>query len=82
MNANKVKAGKARAAQFTPEYQATAARALVEKRGTEYMREIGRRGAKVFYKLYRWSPAGTRGWALVNRKTEEVIAHYNVFPTR
>jgi hypothetical protein len=48
VNANKVKAGKARAAQFTPEYQAAAARALVEQRGVNHMRAIAGAGPRRF----------------------------------
>ena len=80
MSAHHVRAGKARAAQFTPESQAAAARALVEKRGAGYMRTIGKRGARMFYRLYRWSPAGTRGWALINRSTKEIIATRDTLP--
>lgn len=66
------KAGKARAAQFTPASQAAAARALVEQRGVEHMREIGRKGARTFYKRYKWSPAAQSGWAIVDKRTGQV----------
>lgn len=68
------RAGQARAKQFTKAYQRKAAKALVEKRGAEHMREIGRRGAKTTHKRYRFAPVGTRGWALVGRKTGEIVA--------
>lgn len=68
------RAGQARAKAFTKAYQKAAAQALVEKRGSEHMREIGKRGAKTTHKRYRFSPVGTRGWAMVGRKTGEIVA--------
>lgn len=73
MSAHHVRAGKARAAQFTSDSQAAAARALVEQRGVEHMRAIGKRGAKTFYRRYKWSPAGQSGWAIIRRDTREVV---------
>jgi len=68
------RAGQARAKQFTTDSQRAAAKALVERRGPDYMREIGRKGAKTTHKRYRFAPVGTRGWAMVGRKTGEIVA--------
>lgn len=74
MSAQHVAAGKSRAKQFTSETQSAAARALVEKRGANHMREIGKRGARTTHKRYKFSPIGTRGWAMVGRRTGEIVA--------
>lgn len=79
-NHAKVRAGKARAKQFTSETQRRAALHLVEKRGPDYMREIGRKGARTFYRRYQWSPVGTSGWAIRRRDTGEIVKIIGVLP--
>lgn len=44
-------------------------KALVAKRGREYMAEIGRRGAIALHARYRLVPIGTSDFALVDRET-------------
>lgn len=80
MAAHHVRAGKARAAQFTSETQRAAAQALIEQRGLEHMRQIGKRGAKTFYRRYKFVPAGTSGWAIVSRADNTVIRTLGVLP--
>jgi len=77
-NADRRRGGKTRAAQFTHEYQRNAGKALAEKRGPDYFREIGRKGAATTHKKYKFKPAGTRGWVMVGRKTGEIIATMDV----
>lgn len=74
MAAHHVAAGKARAAQFTSDTQRAAAQALIEQRGPEHMRAIGRIGAKTTHKRYKFRPIGTRGWAMVGRKDGQIVA--------
>lgn len=74
MAAHHVRAGKARAAQFTSETQRAAAQALIEQRGLEHMRQIGRKGAKTTHKRYKFRPVGTRGWAMVGRRDGVIVA--------
>lgn len=52
----------------------------VAKYGPDYMKEIGRRGAKVFHARYRLTPAGVNDFAIVNRETGEVKAFLNGLP--
>jgi hypothetical protein len=48
--------------------------ATVRKHGTDYMREIGRRGAVTLWKRYGLLPYQVSGWALVHKDTGEVKA--------
>lgn len=75
-----VRAGKARAAQFTADTQRAAALALIEQRGTDHMRAIGKRGARAFYRKYKFVPAGQSGWAIVSRADNTVIRTLGVLP--
>ncbi len=49
--------------------------ATLARYGREYMREIGRRGARTTWQRYRLLPLGTSDFALVNRATGEVKAY-------
>jgi general stress protein YciG len=49
-------------------------RVTVAKHGREHMRKIGSKGAAAFWKRYTLRPAGTSDFAIVDRKTNEVIA--------
>lgn len=69
----KVKAGRARAATLDTAHQSAAGSKLVALRGAEHMAAIGRRGAAKFWKLYRLTPAGTSGWAIVRRSDGRVV---------
>lgn len=46
----------------------------LQRYGHAHMSKIGRRGAEETHRRYRMTPAGTAGWALVDRETGEVIA--------
>ena len=46
--------------------------ATVAKYGHGYMREIGKRGAIALYSRYDILPAGTSGWAMVEKSTGRV----------
>ena len=46
--------------------------ATVAKYGRGYMRELGRRGAAALYSRYDILPAGTSGWAMVEKATGKV----------
>ena len=48
-------------------------RAVVEKYGSAWMSELGRRGAKKFHSLYVVQPIGTNSWAIVGRKDNQII---------
>ena len=80
MAAHHVRAGKARAAQFDADYQRAAAQALLDQRGPEHMRQIGRKGARAFYRKYKFVPAGQSGWAIVSRADNTVIRTLSVLP--
>lgn len=54
------------------EQRRNAGRALVEKYGIEYMREIGRKGAKVFHERYYVQPYHFKGWVIVGRKDNTI----------
>ena len=53
--------------------------ALVKKYGREHMSNIGRKGAKRFWQLYRVQPVHTSGWAIVSRKTGIIVAFNNYY---
>ena len=80
MAAHHVRAGKARAAQFTSSSQRAAAQALLDQRGADYMRAIGKRGAKAFCRKYKFVPAGQSGWAIVSRADNTVVRTLGVLP--
>lgn len=42
-----------------------------EKYGSEYMREIAKRGAKAFHAKYKLQPVGTSDFLIVHRDTGE-----------
>ena len=46
--------------------------ATVAKYGRGYMSAIGKRGAAALYSRYDILPAGTSGWAMVERATGKV----------
>lgn len=50
-------------------------RSTVARHGNEHMAAIGRRGAETFWRRYTVRPVGTRGWVIVERKTERIVAH-------
>jgi general stress protein YciG len=49
-------------------------RATLAKHGRDHFAAIGRKGAATFWKRYTMRPAGTSDFAIVDRKTNEVIA--------
>lgn len=49
--------------------------ALVKKRGKDYMRGLGRRGARAFWSKYRMMPVGTSSFAIVDRETDKIVAY-------
>lgn len=69
MAAHHVRAGKARAAQFTSSSQRAAAQALLDQRGP-----------KAFYRKYKFVPAGQSGWAIVSRADNTVVRTLGVLP--
>jgi len=52
----------------------------VERHGTEHMRAIGKRGAKTFWKRYSVKPAGTSGWVILHRETQQVVNFIGSLP--
>jgi hypothetical protein len=56
--------------------------ATVAKHGREHMQAIGRAGARVTWTKYHLAPIGQSGWAMVNRKTNEVKTFINFIPGR
>lgn len=48
--------------------------ATYKKHGKEHMREIGKLGARAFWKKYRLSPVGLAYFAIVNRLDGKVVA--------
>lgn len=54
-----------------------AGRALFEKYGSEYMREIGKKGAKTFHSRYYVQPHAFKGWVIVGRKDNKIIQIIN-----
>lgn len=57
-------------------------RATVAKHGREHMQQIGRRGAESTWTRYHLSPVGQSGWAMVDRRTNEVKTFINYIPDR
>lgn len=49
-------------------------KATALKHGHEYMRTIGKRGARRTWSLYHWLPIGIGGYALTRRDTGNVVA--------
>ena len=48
--------------------------ATVKKHGTEYMADIGRKGAETLHSQYRMVPVLLNDFAYVNKATGEVVA--------
>lgn len=48
--------------------------ATLAKHGKAHFSTIGRRGAAELWRRYHLTPAGLRGWALVDRETGKVRA--------
>jgi general stress protein YciG len=48
--------------------------ATFARHGPDHMRTIGKRGAATFWKRYTMQPAGLSDFAIVKRKTNEVVA--------
>lgn len=46
----------------------------VDKHGRSHMREIGRKGAQRFWKLYKLVPLGTADFAIVRRSDGKQIS--------
>lgn len=55
-------------------------KAVYAKYGSEYMSDLGKKGAKAFYNRYYWSPAGTSGWALVRKSNDKIVCTVGVKP--
>jgi len=49
-------------------------RKLFELKGRDYFVELGKRGAARFYELYHWQPYSTSQFALVSKKTGQIVA--------
>jgi hypothetical protein len=49
-------------------------KATYDKYGRDHMADIGRAGAEVTHTRYHLAPAGTSGWAMVDRVTGQVKA--------
>ena len=49
----------------------------LEKHGIEHYSKIGKIGARVIHARYRISPVRLNDYALVNRKTNQIIAFLN-----
>lgn len=47
--------------------------AVFNKYGSEYMRQIGKKGAEVFHSIYYVQPVGIRSWVIVGRKDNKII---------
>lgn len=43
------------------------------KHGKKHMQDIGKRGARTFWKLYRITPYGTSDFAIIRRSDNEFI---------
>jgi hypothetical protein len=56
--------------------------ACVAKHGREHMQAIGKRGAAVTWDKYHLAPIGQSGWAIVDRRTNEVKTFVNYIPGR
>jgi len=54
--------------------------ATLARHGSDHFRKIGKKGAAVFWQRYHLAPAGTSGWAIVNRQTNEVKATLGSLP--
>lgn len=46
----------------------------LRRHGRDHFREIGRRGAVIFWKRYLLAPAGQSDYAIISRATGKVIA--------
>jgi len=55
-------------------------RATFERHGRGHMQQIGKRGAVVTWGRYHLTPIGQSGWAMVDRKTNEVKTFVNYIP--
>ena len=49
--------------------------ATLKKYGNQHMANIGKRGAQAFWKKYTLKPVNLSHFAIVNRQTNEIIAH-------
>ena len=47
--------------------------AVVKKYGSEYMREIGKKGARSFHTKYALKPVGTVNFAIVRRSDNVIV---------
>ena len=47
---------------------------VYEKYGSDYMAEIGRKGAARTHELYRFMPIGISSWVLVGRKDNRIYS--------
>ena len=57
-------------------------RATVARHGRGHMQAIGKQGAAVIWTRYHLAPIGQRGWAMVNRQTNQVKCFINHIPGR
>lgn len=51
--------------------------ATFKRYGREHMRQIGSRGARVFWSRYRLIPASTANFAIVCKKTNRIVGYTN-----
>jgi hypothetical protein len=56
--------------------------ATLARHGKEYMREIGKKGAKVFHLRYRLEPVNLNDFAVVHRETGEIKAYLSGLPLK
>lgn len=48
--------------------------AVYAKYGSDHMREIGKKGAETFWNKYTLQPIGINEFAIVDRKTNQIVA--------
>jgi hypothetical protein len=54
--------------------------ATLARHGVDHFRRIGTKGARVFWKRYRFSPVGTSQFAIVRRDNNSIVAYLDGMP--
>lgn len=67
---------------FTYEQRQRGGLNLLASKGKAHMQSIGKRGAKTFWKRYTMKPAGTSGWVILTRDTNQVVNFIGSVPFR
>lgn len=47
--------------------------AVFKKYGSDYMSQIGKKGAEVFHSLYYVQPVGIKSWVIVGKKGNDIV---------